>query len=141
MKNSLVAFSCGILFALGLGVSGMTQPAKVTAFLDFTGQWDPSLLFVMVGAIFVYAVGYRLVVKKQKPLFSDSFQIPTLRTVDGPLVLGSAIFGAGWGLAGFCPGPALTAAASLQTQPLVFVSAMLLGMAFYEWTQRRRKIS
>lgn len=140
MKNDVLALICGLLFALGLGISGMTQPAKVTAFLDFTGAWNPSLLFVMLGAILVYSVGYRLVVKKPKPLFAGSFQIPTLRKVDQPLAVGSAIFGAGWGLAGFCPGPALTSVASLQYQPLVFVASMLLGMAIYGKTQRRRKV-
>lgn len=141
MTNAIVSLICGFIFALGLGISGMTEPAKVTAFLDFSGQWDPTLLFVMVGAILIYAVGYRLVVKTSKPLLADRFQIPPFRKVDRPLALGSAIFGAGWGLAGFCPGPALTSVASLQPQPLVFVSTMLLGMAFYEWTQRRRNLS
>lgn len=141
MTNAIVSLICGFIFALGLGISGMTQPAKVTAFLDFSGQWDPTLLFVMVGAILVYAVGYRLVLKKSKPLLADRFQIPSLRKVDRPLALGSAIFGAGWGLAGFCPGPALTSVVSLQPQPLVFVSTMFLGMAFYERTQRRRNVS
>ena len=141
MKNALVSLICGFIFAIGLGISGMTQPAKVTAFLDFSGQWDPTLLFVMVGAILIYAVGYHWVVKKPKPLLGGHFQIPSLRKVDRPLALGSAIFGAGWGLAGFCPGPALTSVASLQPQPLIFVSTMFLGMAFYEWTQRRRNLS
>ncbi len=141
MKNAVVSLVCGLLFALGLGISGMTQPARVTAFLDFTGNWDPSLLFVMIGAISVYAVGYRWVVKKPKPLFSGNFSIPPLRKVDRPLALGSAIFGAGWGLAGFCPGPALTSLASFQFQPLVFVAAMLFGMGLFEWTQGRRRKS
>jgi len=138
MKNGIVALVCGLLFALGLGISGMTQPGKVTAFLDVTGEWNPSLMFVMFGAILVYAVGYRLIIRKPKPLFAGNFQIPTLRKVDRPLALGSAIFGAGWGLAGFCPGPALTSVASLQPEPSVFVASMFLGMALYEWTQRRK---
>ncbi len=141
MKNAVVSLVCGLLFALGLGISGMTQPARVTAFLDFTGNWNPSLLFVMLGAILVYAVGYRLVVRKPKPLFAGNFQIPVLRKVDRPLALGAAIFGAGWGLAGFCPGPAIASVASLELPPLIFVAFMFLGMSLYEWTQRWRKVS
>lgn len=132
MRQSLAAFACGLLFAVGLGVAGMTQPGKVTAFLDFTGRWDPSLLFVMVGAIAVYAIGYRLAVRRPKPLFADAFQIPGKKGLDRRLVVGSALFGIGWGLAGFCPGPALTAIASLRFEPLVFVGAMLLGMLALE---------
>lgn len=141
MKSALTSVVCGVLFALGLGISGMTQPARVTAFLDFSGNWNASLLFVMLGAILVYAVGYRLVMKKTKPLIARNFQIPAHRKINRSLVLGSAIFGAGWGLAGFCPGPALTSMASLEQQPLIFGTFMLLGMSLYEWTQRWRKIS
>ncbi len=141
MKSSIISFACGLIFAVGLGVSGMTQPGRVTAFLDFAGEWDASLLFVMVGAILVYAIGYRLVVKRPQPLFAGNFQIPKLRKVDRPLAWGAAIFGAGWGLAGFCPGPALTSAVSLQPAPLIFVASMFFGMSFFEWTQRRSKQS
>jgi uncharacterized protein len=138
MKQTAAAFICGVLFAVGLGVSGMTQPAKVTAFLDFFGAWDPSLAFVMVGAIAVYAIGYRLVIKAPKPLLSDAFQIPTLRKVDVRLIAGAGIFGLGWGLAGFCPGPALTSLVSFQVEPVIFVASMILGMAIFEWTERKR---
>lgn len=133
MRETIVSFVCGVLFALGLGISGMTQPQKVTAFLDFFGSWDPSLMFVMIGAIIVYSTGYRLTVKKTKPLFSQSFHIPTLRKFDRPLAIGSVIFGIGWGLAGFCPGPALMSITSLRFEPIVFVLSMVLGMAFFEW--------
>ena len=141
MRQPLVALVCGILFALGLGISGMTQPGKVTAFLDFFGSWDPSLMFVMVGAILVYSVGYRLTVKRPKPLFSESFHIPTLRKVDRPLAAGAALFGIGWGLAGFCPGPALTSIVSLRFEPLAFVGFMILGMFLYELMSRKRRQS
>jgi uncharacterized membrane protein YedE/YeeE len=137
--HAAVSFFCGVLFALGLGISGMTQPAKVTAFLDFFGAWNPSLAFVMAGAILVYALGYRWVVRRPKPLFPGNFQIPSLRKVDRPLAIGSALFGAGWGLAGFCPGPALTSLASLQFEPLLFLSSMLAGMILFEASQRWRK--
>jgi len=137
MRTSVVSFACGAVFAAGLAISGMTQPGKVTAFLDITGHWDASLMFVMVGAILVYSIGYRLSTKRPKPILSDSFRIPTLRKVDRPLALGSALFGVGWGLAGFCPGPALTSLVSLQFAPLLFVFSMLVGMSLFEWNQRR----
>lgn len=139
MSEGFSAFVCGVLFALGLGISGMTQPGKVTAFLDFLGSWDPSLLFVMAGAILVYAIGYRVVLKRPKPLLTASFSIPKLREVDVPLAAGAAIFGIGWGLAGFCPGPALTAVASLRFEPILFVASMLAGMVLFQWTRRERK--
>lgn len=117
----------------------MTRPSKVTAFLDVLGDWDPSLLFVMAGAIVVYAIGYRLIVKRPKPLFGESFQIPTLRKVDLPLALGAVLFGIGWGMAGFCPGPALTSLASLQFEPLLFVASLFAGMFLFELQDRFRK--
>lgn len=133
MKRVAAAFACGFLFAMGLGVSGMTQPGKVTAFLDLTGSWDPSLLFVMVGAISVYAVGYRLVTKRARPLLGEAFLLPDPGRVDRRLILGASIFGVGWGLAGYCPGPALVSLATLRFEPLVFVAAMLVGMAVHAW--------
>lgn len=141
MREGPISFVCGVLFSLGLGISGMTQPGKVTAFLDFAGSWDPSLAFVMVGAILVYSIGYRVIVKKPKPILTDSFHIPTLRKIDRPLALGSAIFGVGWGLAGFCPGPALASVITLRPEPVLFVVSMLLGMSVYEWTERRGRKS
>lgn len=137
MKNAL-SFICGVVFAVGLGISGMTQPARVTAFLDITGNWDPSLAIVMISAVLVYGIGYRMVVKKPKPILALDFQIPKLRKVDRPLALGSALFGVGWGLAGFCPGPAITSIVSLEPAPLIFAGSLLLGMFLYEWTERRR---
>ena len=137
MKQAMVVFCSGVVFALGLGIAGMTQPGKITGFLDFAGSWDPSLLFVMIGAIAVYSIGYRLTVRRPKPLLSDAFHIPPAGTVDRPLVLGALLFGVGWGLAGFCPGPALTSIVSLQREPLVFASAMVGGMLLYEWTSRK----
>lgn len=128
MIGILAALGSGVLFALGLGISGMTQPGKVTAFLDFTGAWDPSLAFVMVGAIAVYALGSRLVLHRRQPVLADRFQVPTNRKLDGRLILGAALFGIGWGLAGFCPGPAIVSLSSLQTASLLFVAAMLMGI-------------
>lgn len=138
MRESAVAFLCGLLFALGLGVSGMTQPAKVTAFLDVAGHWDASLLFVMFGAIAVYAAGYRWAMKRSKPLWAEVFRVPAVRSVDKRLVLGSAIFGIGWGLVGYCPGPALTSLVSFRLEPALFVLSMMAGMALFEWSERKK---
>lgn len=126
--ESLAAYLSGLLFAIGLGVSGMTQPGKVTAFLDFAGSWDPSLAFVMAGAVLVYGVGYRLALRRPKPVLRQGFDVPARRPLDKKLVLGSLLFGAGWGLAGYCPGPALVSLASLQWKPALFVLSMLAGM-------------
>lgn len=138
MKQGWAALSSGILFALGLGISGMTRPGTITAFLDFFGDWDPSLLFVMAGAIIVYSIGFSLTVKRRKPILADTFQLPTAKTIDPRLIIGSAMFGVGWALAGFCPGPALTSLMSLQYPPIVFVISMMLGMALFELNQRRK---
>jgi len=138
MRNETFAsVFCGFLFALGLGISGMTQPQKVVGFLDVMGNWDPSLLFVMVGAILVYAIGFRQVLKKSKPLLSSAFFVPNTKQLDGSLLLGAAIFGVGWGLAGFCPGPALTSLVSFQRAPWIFALSMLGSMALFEWFQKR----
>jgi uncharacterized membrane protein YedE/YeeE len=128
MKPLVTAFVSGALVALGLGVAGMTQPAKVVAFLDVTGDWDPSLAFVMLGAIGVYALGYRVARRRGVPVFAAAFALPTRRDIDARLVGGAALFGLGWGLVGYCPGPALTALASGQVGSFVFVAAMLAGM-------------
>ncbi len=127
--KSVAAFGCGMLFALGLGLGGMTQPSRVLAFLDVAGDWDPRLALVMLGAIAVYAPVYRVAVRRQRPLLAPAFDLPTRGHVDGRLVTGAAVFGIGWGLAGLCPGPALTSLASGQPAALAFVAAMLAGIA------------
>jgi uncharacterized protein len=123
-----VAVVAGALFGAGLLLSGMTDPGKVLGFLDITGAWDPRLAFVMVGAIGVHAIAYRWVRRRSRPLLDVGFHLPPQCTVDHRLIVGAAVFGAGWGLAGFCPGPGLVAAASGATSALVFVVAMLAGM-------------
>jgi uncharacterized protein len=128
MRPSLSSFLSGLLFALGLGVSGMTDPARVIAFLDISGEWDFRLGLVMAGAVAVYALAHPLIRGRGRPLFAGSFPHLCLTRVDGPLLAGSALFGVGWGLGGFCPGPALTSLASGAAQALVFVPAMFLGM-------------
>ncbi len=125
----LLNLAAGLIFGLGLVLSGMANPAKVLNFLDVTGSWDPSLAFVMLGAIAVTAMGFRLVLRRPKPLLEQSFQLPGQSSIDGPLVIGSAIFGLGWGLFGFCPGPAITSLGLAATSTLVFVPMMLIGIA------------
>jgi uncharacterized membrane protein YedE/YeeE len=128
-RQMLVAFAAGLLFAVGLGIAGMTSPAKVLAFLDmFGGSWDPSLMFVMGGAILVYAPVYRLLKDRDAPKFAERFHWPTSNDIDVKLVLGAALFGIGWGLSGLCPGPALVAVVTGAVPLLVFVAAMLAGM-------------
>jgi uncharacterized protein len=128
VKTSLTSFLAGIIFALGLGISGMTRPIKVIGFLDFFGNWDPSLAFVMVGAIAVYFVANRRRLAMPSPLLTAKFAIPTRSDLDASLIIGAAIFGIGWGLSGFCPGPALTSLASGALPVIIFVAAMAAGI-------------
>ncbi|HVK82936.1 MAG TPA: YeeE/YedE family protein [Kofleriaceae bacterium] len=124
-----VAAVAGVLFGAGLLLSGMTQPARVIGFLDPTGAWDPTLAFVMGGAIAVYAVAHRLILRRSgAPWFELRFHVPERRALDLQLVVGAALFGIGWGLAGMCPGPGIVAAAAGSMDALVFVVAMLVGM-------------
>ncbi|MGH7837169.1 MAG: DUF6691 family protein [Candidatus Binataceae bacterium] len=133
MKASLTAFVSGLVFALGLGISGMTRPVKVIGFLDFFGAWDATLAFVMLGAIAVYFVAYRRCRPMPSPLLAPDFAIPQRKDLDARLLLGSALFGAGWGLGGFCPGPALTSLASGALPVVIFVAAMGAGMYLHSW--------
>ena len=138
MKNALAAAAGGILFAMGLAIGGMTNPQKVIAFLDITGDWDPSLAFVMGGAILAYAPLYRVITRRSTPLVSKQFHLPTRKDIDLKLLLGAALFGAGWGLGGFCPGPALVSAMSFGRSALTFTAAMLAGMAGFSLLQRNQ---
>lgn len=124
----IVNLLLGLLFGIGLVISGMADPAKVLNFLDLAGTWDPSLAFVMGGAVIVAFFGYRFALGRKRPLLAPDFQLPTRRAIDGRLVAGAAIFGLGWGLGGFCPGPALTSLGLAETGTLVFVPAMFAGM-------------
>jgi uncharacterized membrane protein YedE/YeeE len=130
-STGATSFVSGLVFALGLGVSGMTQPQKVLAFLDVTGDWDPSLALVMAGAIAVHAPLRWLILRRPAPLLGGAFSVAQKATLDVRLFAGAALFGAGWGMAGFCPGPAVTSLASAEPQVLVFVGTMLAGMAAY----------
>jgi uncharacterized membrane protein YedE/YeeE len=132
-----MALLAGLVFGLGLILSGMTNPAKVVGFLDLAGQWDPSLALVMAGAIAVSVVPFRLARNRSMALLGGPIRLPTATDIDRRLVLGSLAFGAGWGLAGYCPGPALASLLSGGTKPLIFVTAMLAGMAVFELLEWR----
>ena len=138
MVRSVVALFAGILFGLGLAVSQMVNPAKVLGFLDIAaawrpvaGAWDPSLALVMAGALAVTAAGFRLALRRQAPVFGAAFELPRATAIDRRLVAGAAIFGTGWGLVGFCPGPALASLGFGLPQPFVFVAAMVAGAWLY----------
>lgn len=134
----LIALITGLVFGIGLIVSGMTNPAKVLGFLDLAGRWDPSLALVMAGAILVALPAFRVAARRRQSLLGEPMQLPTATRIDRRLVLGSLAFGAGWGLAGFCPGPALASLATGAVQPLIFCAAMLAGMGIFELIERRR---
>lgn len=128
----LAAFAAGLLFGLGLGISEMLSPARVLGFLDVMGRWDPTLAFVMGGALLVTFPAFRLARRMQQPLYEDKFVLPTRKDIDAKLVQGAVLFGIGWGLAGLCPGPAVAGLASLNTEVLLFFVAMLAGMALHK---------
>ena len=133
----LMALIAGLIFGLGLILSGMTNPAKVIGFLDLAGNWDPSLALVMAGAIAVSFVPFRIARNRSMALLGGPIRLPTASDIDRRLVLGSLAFGMGWGLAGYCPGPALASLLSGGAKPLLFVISMLAGMAVFELLQRR----
>jgi uncharacterized membrane protein YedE/YeeE len=138
MILQLVALLSGIAFGIGLILSGMVNPAKVLAFLDITGQWDPSLAFVMAGAVLVGYFAFKSAKRRGQTLLSAPIHLPTSSKVDSRLILGSLVFGIGWGLAGICPGPGLVLAASGHSGAIVFVVAMLLGMLIFDRLEKRR---
>ncbi|MEN9581400.1 MAG: hypothetical protein RJA70_4409 [Pseudomonadota bacterium] len=143
-KELAAALATGVLFGVGLSVSGMTQPSKVVGFLDFFGDWDPSLGLVMAAAVAVHAVGRRVASGRAAPILGGHFRLPDREGIDGRLLIGSVIFGAGWGLGGICPGPALTALPGAQWQMWLFVLAMTAGvLAFqlFDFLTRRQRAS
>ena len=140
MKVKIGAFLGGLVFGIGLAIAGMTQPAKIVGFFDFFGSWDPSLAFVMGGALVVYTPVYRWAVRTwQHPIWAPSFSLPTRHDIDWRLITGSAIFGIGWGLGGYCPGPALTSVGAGSREALTFGLAMLVGVAIYQMFMRLRE--
>lgn len=135
MKLSVSSFIAGALFGAGLTVSQMINPYKVISFLDisgqFTGQWDPSLAFVMLGALIITFIGYRFVLKKGSPLFGEKFHLPTKFSIDKPLIIGAVLFGVGWGIAGLCPGPALAGIGLNGVNGIIFLTSMLVTIGLY----------
>ncbi|HEX5848342.1 MAG TPA: YeeE/YedE family protein [Rubrobacter sp.] len=138
--RTFAGLGCGIIFGLGLAISGMMNPARVIGFLDVAGDWDPTLAFVMGGALLVAAPAYRLILGRGRPILDDSFSLPKNTLLDRPLILGSALFGVGWGLVGFCPGPAVAAVVTGLPAVLGFLAAMLAGMALHAWISSRQPV-
>jgi uncharacterized membrane protein YedE/YeeE len=136
----VTAFIVGLVFGIGLIVAGMTDPAKVQGFLDLAGLWDPSLALVMGGAILVGLVAFRIAGKRERALLGDAMRLPTATRIDRRLVLGGLAFGAGWGLAGFCPGPALASLATGGAKAWIFTGAMMAGMVVFEVVERGRTV-
>ena len=137
MTYLIAVFLSGVVFAIGLGISGMTNADKVIAFLNLGGGWDPSLMFVMLGAIGAHLLGYRLIMRRSSPLLAPLFYIPTRQDIDSRLLIGSALFGIGWGLGGFCPGPALVSAVTLGEDALIFTASMIIGMTVFHVVNKR----
>jgi uncharacterized protein len=139
VRNVISALVAGLVFGIGLAVSQMISPAKVIGFLDIAGNWDPSLALVMGGAVMVTSVGFAIARRRSHPLLAESFQWPTGTLIDARLIIGGALFGAGWGIAGYCPGPAIASIGFLQPGTLLFVGAMLTGMILFELFDRRSR--
>jgi uncharacterized membrane protein YedE/YeeE len=135
MMSALVSFISGVVFAVGLGIGGMTQPAKVIGFLDFAGNWDPSLAFVMLGAVGVHSLFYRMSRNRSFTRSSVAVSLPSRSQIDSRLIGGSIVFGVGWGIAGYCPGPAITSVASGNFSALIFFMAMIAGIFAFDLTR------
>lgn len=139
MKNNLSSFTVGFIFAIGLAISGMTNPEKVIGFLNLFHNWDPSLIFVMVGAIAIHFILYKLIRKRTTPLLSHHWHVPQKTKITKSLIAGSFLFGIGWGLAGFCPGPAIVSLASLKSAPIIFILSMMAGMFLFKLLDKKFK--
>lgn len=139
MKRVLVGGLVGVVFGLGLATAGMTDPAKVLGFLDLAGEWDPSLLLVLGAAVVVASTGYAIVLRYPAPLLDARFDLPKPRSIDAPLLLGAALFGIGWGVAGYCPGPAIASLANGNRELRFFLPAMIVGM-LARYLHARRKV-
>lgn len=134
MKN-IVSLLAGLLFGFGLALSQMTNPAKIIGFLNFAGPWDPTLGFVLGGAVLVTVVSFRFILRRPRPVLAAKFQLPTRRDIDARLIGGAALFGIGWGLGGFCPGPGIASIAQGAWQPLVFVAGLAIGMLAFRYVR------
>jgi uncharacterized membrane protein YedE/YeeE len=138
MKTILSALLAGTVFGVGLTLSGMVDPNKVVNFLDITGNWDPSLMFVLGGAVITTTIAYRFIFAQDKPLFDEDFHLPTVLKIDSKLLSGSIMFGIGWGLIGYCPGPAVASIGFRPEEPLIVVASMLVGMLLFRTIARLR---
>lgn len=135
--QQLSALVSGLIFGIGMAISGMTNTERVQGFLDLAGAWDPTLAFVMGGGLIVTFIGYKFVLKNPAPLFSDTFHLPTKTDIDKTLLIGAVLFGAGWGLVGYCPGPAIAGLSYAYPTTLLFVATMLIGLFLARITSRR----
>ena len=133
MKTNVVALIAGLIFGLGLALSQMIDPNKVLNFLDVTGDWDPSLMFVMMGALVVTMISFRFILRRSKPVFEPDFHVTKQTVIKAPLILGAGLFGIGWGMTGYCPGPAVASLGLLSVQSLVMVAAIYLGFFSHRW--------
>jgi uncharacterized membrane protein YedE/YeeE len=138
LLRNLAALISGVIFGLGLSLAQMTNPDKVLNFLDMSGAWDPSLLFVLGGAVVLSAVAFHFVFKRQAPLWDSMFHLPLLKEVDRPLIIGSALFGLGWGLSGYCPGPAIASLGFANPEALWVVPSIVAGAALQRWSHYRQ---
>jgi uncharacterized membrane protein YedE/YeeE len=138
MKEKLIALLSGVLFGLGLGFSQMIDRDRVLGFLDVAGAWDATLLFVLGGAVTVTLIAFRFVLRLTHPIFADTFNLPTKKDIDKPLVIGAAIFGIGWGICGYCPGPGITALVLGSWNPVLFLVAFIIGSLAYKPVSRRQ---
>ncbi|MCX7098617.1 MAG: YeeE/YedE family protein [Methylococcales bacterium] len=138
MKQNFMVLLCGVIFGIGLSLSQMINPNKVLDFLDISGNWDPSLLFVMIGALAVTLVSFKWVLKRPVPLLAERFHVSNNASVDKPLLLGAAIFGIGWGMSGYCPGPAVGSLGLLSMEALFMVASIYTGFFAYNWLLARK---
>lgn len=137
MKLTIIALVSGILFGIGLSLSQMINPEKVLNFLDIAGNWDPSLIFVMLGALAVTFTSFRFILKRQNPIFDDQFYLSAKKEIDKPLVIGSAIFGIGWGIAGYCPGPVVAGLGNGNFEAVIMIAAIYLGFIVHRYLIER----
>lgn len=139
LQRYAASLVCGLLFGAGLALSGMTRPQKVLGFLDVAGHWDASLIFVLGGAVALATLGFHFILRRRSPLLASSFDLPKAKAIDLRLIIGALIFGVGWGVSGYCPGPAIALLAAPDTEALYFLPAMVAGWWLYELAMRRNE--
>lgn len=137
MKQNIIALLAGTVFGVGLGISQMVDRERVLGFLDVVGTWDPTLMFVLGGAVSVTVITFRFVLRQPNPLFAEKFQLPTRNDIDRPLIAGAALFGIGWGIAGYCPGPGIASLVQGSWNPILFLAALVVGSLVYGWVGQK----